>query len=237
MSLYLCVILPAIFATGPVETAIRATEAPNALRAAFTVEIRSDTAERLFSYDPRRAEAMRWQTLSARGEDARLDAVAAQWAAETAPDNRLFADNIRSSLTGATNIEDLGAAWRVGFTQTSKEASPVSGFKDTVILDGEAWVEPSQGRLMRLSYRLKAPILQADGGQLTDYSQTYLLESERAWGLSYISAYKVSMAVESDGQTLNQAYQANIRQATFFFANPASEDAYRKEVRALVSAY
>lgn len=237
MSLLLAFALPASFATGPVETAVRATEAPSALRAAFTVEMRSASAERLFSYDPRRPNGERWQTVSAVGLDSELDAVAAQWAAEAAPDSRLFADNLRVGLTGANTVEDYGAALRVSFAHTPVGMSPANDATDAAAMDAEAWVEPTQGRILRLAYRLNAPIQRADGSALTQYSQDYLLESEQAWGLSYISAYKVSLAVEQGGEVSQQDYQANIRGATFFFATPALEDAYREELRAQMTAY
>ena len=237
MSVVLSLTLPVIAAMGPVDTALQTAEAPNALRAAFTVELRSTTAHRVYSYDPRLTLGDRWHLVTSVGADATLDAVAAAWAAEAAPDGRLFADNVRANMASNATVDDFGAAWRVRFDHTPVDASPVHNLATTNGLLGEAWIEPSAGRLMRLDYRLQAPVDQANGSELTEYSQSYILEAEPAWGLTYVAGYQVSLALDSHGERQSHAYRATIKDASFFFASPAEEEAYRAEMRAQIAAY
>jgi hypothetical protein len=85
MSLFLSLAFPLITGAGPMDAALRATEAPETLRAAFTVEMTSAKASRTYTFDPREAVGRRWQLILARGEDGDLDQAAAAWGAETAP--------------------------------------------------------------------------------------------------------------------------------------------------------
>ena len=237
MSVVLSLTLPVIAAMGPVDTAMNAAEAPSALRAAFTVELRSTTAHRVLSYDPRQTIGDRWQLVTRAGEDATLDAVAAEWRAEAAPDGRLFADNVRANIRSNATIDDFGSAWRVRFDHTPVDASPVHNIATSNGLLGEAWIEPSAGRLMRLDYRLQAPVRQTNGSELTEYSQSYILEAEPAWGLTYIAGYQVSLALDAQGERQSHSYRATIKDASFFFANPDQEDTFRQEMRAQIAAY
>ena len=66
----------------PLDAALTATEAPRTLRAAFTVELQSQHASRVYSYDPRNEKGARWQVVSWQGEDDELEEVAANWANE-----------------------------------------------------------------------------------------------------------------------------------------------------------
>ena len=87
MSLLLSFVFPLTTGAGPMDAALRATEAPETLRAAFTVEMTGPKATRTFRFDPREDEHRRWRLIIARGEDADLDQAAAAWGAETAPDS------------------------------------------------------------------------------------------------------------------------------------------------------
>ncbi|OYW88161.1 MAG: hypothetical protein B7Z22_03005, partial [Hyphomonas sp. 32-62-5] len=98
--------------TGPMHAALAATEAPETFRAAFTVELRSQDARHVYSFDPRLPKAERWQLVSRQGQDEELDAVAANWASEPAPDGRLFPDDLRACLgiPAGAGREGLGLA-------------------------------------------------------------------------------------------------------------------------------
>ena len=216
---------------GPVDTAVRATEAPNALRAAFTVEISNNDASLLYRYDPREAAGSRWQRLASAGEDRRLDAVAEAWSREAAPDGRLFADNLRANLSGQVEIDDFGSAWRVQFDHAT-DATGLGGS-----LEAEAWLEPMTGRFMRIDYALPAPIKQADGTALNAFQQSYRLETEPAWGLSYIAEYQVQLEVADVQRTQSEAYRVVVKEATFFFSTPAHEDAYRAKTYGQLAGY
>ena len=55
--------------SGPMNAALQATEAPTTLRAAFTVELQSSHARRVYRFDPRKKGRDRWTALAWEGED------------------------------------------------------------------------------------------------------------------------------------------------------------------------
>jgi hypothetical protein len=101
--------------TGPMHAALEATEAPETLRAAFTVELESNEARHTYFFDPRLPVGARWVVLERTGNDPELDQVAASWAAEAAPDGRLFPDDLRESLGAQVQVNTDGASWRLNF--------------------------------------------------------------------------------------------------------------------------
>lgn len=209
--------------SGPVDAALQATEAPETFRAAFTVELESASALRVFHFDPRLEGDKRWQLVEARGEDDDLDEAAASWGSEAAPDGRLFPDDLRSSMGARVNVKDLGGAWRVGFRH---KPSLNDGELDVWFADrvaAEAWLDPESGRFLRLDYDLKHPVKGPDGGRLTRFAQTYLLESDPAWGLSYIAAYTMSLEAKGGFRTIRRNYGATVTSVEFFFASPEAE--------------
>ena len=115
MSVVLSLAFPLITGTGPMNEALQATEAPEALRAAFTVEMTSAKASRTYTFDPREPDGRRWRLILASGEDSDLDQAAAAWGAEIAPDGRLFPDDLRASFGEEVFVDDLGPAWRLKF--------------------------------------------------------------------------------------------------------------------------
>lgn len=206
-------------ASGPVDTALRATEAPDTLRAAFTVKLVSDRAMREFRYDPRLAEGQRWQPVSATGEDDDLDEAAASWGAEAAPDGRLFPDDLRPSLGQFVNVSDFGSAWRVSFRHkpSLNDSELDVWFADRV--DANVWLDPVTGRFLRLDYDLPRPVRGPEGGRLTQFDQTYLLESEPNWGMSYVASYSVSLEAKGGFRTIRREYTATVTEIEVFFAN------------------
>lgn len=210
-------------ASGPVDAALRATEAPETLRAAFTVRLVSDRATREFLYDPRFEEGTRWQPVSARGEDDDLDEAAASWGAEAAPDGRLFPDDLRPSIGQRVNISDFGTAWRVSFRHkpSLNDTELDVWFADRV--DASAWLDPVSGRFLRLDYDLPSPVRGPEGGRLTRFEQTYLLETEPEWGLSYVASYAVSLEAKGGFRTIRRHYTATVTSIEVFFANEQAE--------------
>lgn len=209
--------------SGPVDDALRATEAPETFRAAFTVRLKSDKAVRAFHYDPRLEPAKRWKLTEASGEDDDLDEVVASWASEPAPDGRLFPDDLRPSLGTRVEVSNLGAAWRVAFRHlpSLNDSDLDIWFAEQV--DAEAWLDPEIGRFLRLDYDLKRPVRGPDGGRLTAFAQTYLLECEPEWGLSYISSYTMSLEAKGGFRTVRRDYTATITSIDFFFSSPEAE--------------
>lgn len=223
MSFSLVFMFPLMTVSGPMDEALRATEAPPTLRAAFTVELSSPKAERVYAFDPRLAPDARWRLVSARGEDSALDEAGAAWGAEVAPDGRLFPDDLRASLGRMVEVEDLGAAWRVSFDHVPSENDSELDAWAVSQLEAEAWIEPMRGAFLRLDYSLPKPVRGPDGGRLTKFEQSYLLEREPVWGLSYVSRYSLSFEAKAAFKTIRRDYVAVISEATFFFASGEAE--------------
>lgn len=213
-------------ATGPLDAALAATEAPKTLRAAFKVTLSSDEATRVFAYDPRWPRANRWRLESADGDDSLLDEVAAAWGADPAPDGRLFPDDLRASLPDRVQGQDLGGAWRIEFRH---RPSANDGELDRWAigrLDATAWLDPAQERFLRIDHELSAPTPGPNGGTLTAYRQTHYLETEPKWGLTYIARMEIDLEARAAWRTLDRSYAMQVTEIEVFFANAAAEQAY-----------
>jgi len=226
MSLYLSLAFPLMTGAGPMDTALRATEAPETLRAAFTVEMTSSKAHRTYAFDPRTDAEARWRLIRATGEDADLDQAAAAWGAEIAPDGRLFPDDLRASLGQKVQVDDLGSAWRLNFQHAPSANDTALDIWATQRLQAEAWLAPENGHFLRIDYTLPRPVRGPKGGRLTKFQQSYLLESEPEWGLTYISQFALKFEAKAPFRTIRQNYRAVITEATFFFASPALEQQF-----------
>jgi len=226
MSVLLSLAFPLITGAGPMHEALQATEAPETLRAAFTVEMTSSKARRTFTYDPREPEHRRWRLVVAAGEDADLDQAAAAWGAEAAPDGRLFPDDLRASLGAQVEVDDLGPAWRMAFQHAPSANDSALDIWATQRLQAQAWLEPIQGRFLRIDYTLSRPVRGPNGGRLTKFQQSYLLNSEPEWGLTYISQFALNFEAKAAFRTIRQNYKAEITDATFFFASPEMEQQF-----------
>lgn len=230
MHVLLSLAFPLMTGAGPMDAALRATEAPETLRAAFTVEMTSSKARRTFTFDPRESEGRRWRLIVASGEDGDLDQAAAAWGAEIAPDGRLFPDDLRASLGARVSVDDLGAAWRLSFHHAPSANDSALDVWATQRLQAEAWLEPLNGRFLRIDYTLPRPVRGPKGGRLTKFQQSYLLDTEPEWGLTYISQFALNFEAKAPFRTIRQNYTAEITQATFFFASVDLEQQF-------VSAY
>lgn len=226
MSLLLSLAFPLMTGGGPMDAALRATEAPESLRAAFTVEMSTAKASRTYTFDPREPEGRRWRLVIAKGEDAELDQAAAAWGAETAPDGRLFPDDLRASFGETVYVDDLGPAWRLKFHHAPSANDSALDVWATQRLQAEAWMEPINGRFLRIDYTLPRPVRGPKGGRLTRFEQSYLLESEPEWGLTYVSQFELNFEAKAAFRTIRQNYAAVITEATFFFASPELEQQF-----------
>ena len=223
MSLLLSFAFPLVTGGGPMDAALRSTEAPESLRAAFTVEMNTAKASRTFTFDPRAPENQRWRLVIARGEDAELDQAAAAWGAEIAPDGRLFPDDLRASFGETVFVDDFGPAWRLQFHHAPSANDTALDVWATQRLQAEAWMEPANGRFLRIDYTLPRPVRGPKGGRLTRFEQSYLLETEPEWGLTYVSQFELNFEAKAAFRTIRQNYTAVITEATFFFASPELE--------------
>lgn len=228
MTFLLSILFPLATGAGPMDEALKATEAPDTLRAAFSVTLSSSKGERVVRFDPRLEPDKRWQLISAWGEDSALDDAAASWGAEVAPDGRLFPDDLRASLGASVEVDDLGAGWRLAFRHAPSANDTALDIWATQRLDAQAWLEPSEGRFLRIDYNLPRPVRGPKGGRLTKFEQSYLLDVEPAWGFSYVSQFQLEFEAKAGFRTIRQNYSATITEATFFFSSPGAERFYAK---------
>ena len=223
MSLLLSFAFPLMTGSGPMDNALRATEAPDSLRAAFTVEMTSAKASRTYAFDPREPTGRQWRLILADGEDGDLDQAGAAWGAEIAPDGRLFPDDLRASFGETVYVDDLGPAWRLKFHHAPSANDTALDVWATQRLQAQAWMEPVTGRFLRIDYALPRPVRGPKGGRLTKFKQSYLLETESVWGLTYVSQFELNFEAKAAFQTIRQNYKAVVTEATFFFASSELE--------------
>ncbi len=211
---------------GPIDSALEATEAPRTLRAAFTVELTSRKARRVFAFDPRLPEGERWRLGAADGEDGDLDEAAAAWCAEPAPDGRLFPDDLRESMGPEVEVEDLGAAWRIGFKHRPSDNDGEFDVWAAERLSANAWLEPETQRFLRIDYTLPRPVRAPEGGRLVAYDQTYYIETEPRYGVSLVTAFSIEAEGRFAFRRIRRAYSARVTEIEVFFANRAAEQEF-----------
>ncbi len=229
--MWIALAAPFLIATesGPLGDALDATQAPNTLRAAFTVELRSGEDLRIVRFDPRLEPGNRWELVAEQGENEELDQVTAEWGAETAPDARLFPDDLRASFSQQVMAEDLGGAWRVRFdhrpslTDSEIDAWAADHLRATV------WIDPVSERFLRLDHELPRPVDGPRGVRLIHYSQSYFLETDPSYGLSYVSGLEIELEARAGFQTVQRAYSARVLEVEFFFASAADQADFEKQ--------
>ncbi|ABI77346.1 hypothetical protein HNE_2727 [Hyphomonas neptunium ATCC 15444] len=212
--------------TGPMDAALEATEAPDTLRAAFTVELRSQTARHVYSFDPRDPKGARWKLLMREGHDEELDAVAANWASEPAPDGRLFPDDLRACLGQTVQVNTEGHAWRVGFRHHPNYNDNEFDRWAAERLQANALLDPVGERFLQIDYTLPKAVNVPNGGKLTRYNQTYILSTEPRWGFSYVSGFAIDLEARAAFKRITRSYQAEVTDVQFFFASPEAERAF-----------
>ena len=212
--------------SGPMNSALQATEAPTTLRAAFTVELQSYHARRVYRFDPRKKGPARWTALAWEGDDEELDTVAAEWAHETAPDGRLFPDDLRASLGPQVTVDDKGAAWKVSFHHRPSSNDGAFDVWAAERLRATAWLDPVGERFLRIDYTLPNPVAGPEGGTLTRYDQSYFIRTEPRWGMSYVSGFSIDLQARAAFRTIDRRYSANIVKAEFFFASNEAQQEF-----------
>jgi hypothetical protein len=210
----------------PIEVALTAADTPITLRAAFDVELRSEAAVRVFSYDPRLPAETAWQLKFAEGEDAYLDEFAAHWGAERAPDGRLAPDDLRASLGQDMKIEDFGDAWRLGFAHIPSANDRELDLWIGARVEATAWLSPDLGQFLRIDYHLPKPVRGPEGGRILTYEQSYFLEPDPVYNLSMVSAFSLSFSARAAFKTVRQSYSMRVLKLEVFFATPEDEAAF-----------
>tara|TARA_R110000787_G_scaffold8528_1_gene28835 strand:- start:35098 stop:35835 length:738 start_codon:yes stop_codon:yes gene_type:complete len=229
MWLALLMALTMVTGSGPMDEALSATEAPKTLRAAFTVELRSDHARRVYAFDPRKKGAERWQVVDWQGDDDELEEVAANWAAESAPDGRLFPDDLRASLGRSVQVNDEGHAWQISFRHTPSRNDGEFDVWAAQRLRATAWLDPVGERFLRIDYMLPKPVAGPEGGTLTKYNQSYFLRTEPRWGMSYVSGFSIELEARAAFRKIERRYSANIVKVDFFFASAEAQKAFEDD--------
>jgi len=229
MWLALLMALTMVTGSGPMDAALSATEAPRTLRAAFTVELQSDRARRVYAFDPRKQGAERWQVVDWQGDDDELEEVAANWAAESAPDGRLFPDDLRASLGRSVEVNDAGHAWQIAFRHTPSKNDGEFDVWAAQRLQATAWLDPVGERFLRIDYRLPKPVEGPEGGTLSQYNQSYFLRTEPRWGMSYVSGFSIELEARAAFRKIERRYSANIVKVDFFFASAQAQKIFEDE--------
>jgi len=212
--------------TGPMHAALEATEAPDTLRAAFTVELESNEARHTYFFDPRLPAGARWVVLERSGNDPELDQVAASWAAEAAPDGRLFPDDLRESLGAQVQVNTDGASWRLNFKHHPNYNDTEFDVWAAERLAATAWLDPVGERFQRIDYALPNPVKGPSGGKLTRYEQSYLLKTEPRWGFSYVSGFTIDLEARAAFKRIERRFEARVTDVYFFFASTDAEKEY-----------
>lgn len=207
----------------PLDEALRATEAPNTFRAAFTVELHSEYARRVYAFDPRKEGNERWKVVDWSGEDSELDAFGAMWSAEQAPDGRLFPDDLRASLGQRVSAEDAGYAWRLNFRHTPSANDEAFDVWAAQRLAATAWLDPVGERFLKIEYALPHAVRGPQGGKLVKYNQAYILKTEPTWSFSYVSGFSIELEARAAFRTIKRHYTADVTDIEFFFANQSAE--------------
>ncbi|MEL6661366.1 MAG: hypothetical protein AAFR33_00090 [Pseudomonadota bacterium] len=212
----------------PLSHALEATQAPDTLRAAFVVELRSGQAFRIFAFDPRLPKDRRWRLEKEEGENAELDELGAAWGAEPAPDSRLFPDDLSLSMSASLEAEDMGHAWRIAFDHRPSVQRSEFDVWAARHLEASLWLDPEAGRFLRLDHNLPRPVTGPKGVRLLRYAQSHYLDCEPTFGLSFISAISVDLEARAGFRTIIRDYEMRVLSAEFFFASAADEAAFHK---------
>jgi hypothetical protein len=212
--------------SGPMHAALEATEAPETLRAAFTVELISNSSRQTYFFDPRLPAGARWVPVERQGHDPELDQVAASWAAEAAPDGRLFPDDLRESLGSQVDVNTDGDAWRLNFKHHPNYNDTEFDVWAAERLKATAWLDPVGERFQRIDYSLPKPVKGPSGGKLTRYEQSYELKTEPRWGFSYVSGFTIDLEAKAAFKRIERRFEAKVTDIYFFFASTDAEAQY-----------
>lgn len=223
-----CAALPLMLSTasGPLEGALRATETPRSLRAAFVLSVSSEQARRIIDFDPRRPPAEIWKLLLEEGEDARLDAVIASWQADLTPDSMLFADGLRARLGQSVEVHDLGAACALDFRPALAVADTEIDIAAAERLQGTVWLDPAAERIVRVEYTAPKAFSAPQGGRITRLNQAYVLQYDPVYQVSYIAAFHLEIAGGLLRESQSQTVDARLLGVELFFANAQAETAW-----------
>lgn len=214
----------------PLDTALARTEPPISLRAAFTVELTDGEAFREVHFDPRNLPpAARWSVVSAAGESEDLDHAVKAWGEEISPDGWLIPDDLRASMGGLVEAEDMGALWRIQFEhQPSRNDGPIDIWASEHLI-GYSWLEPVSEQFTRVEYIAPEPFDWPGGGRVEAYHHTYVLAPDPTYGITFVAAFMVDVDGAFLSREISRSYRARITDVDFFFVDPVDEARFRSK--------
>lgn len=220
------VLFPLITGFGPIDDALSATEAPRTARLLFEVHMTDGTAVRRYRFDPGLPEEQQWTVLESIGDAEDLDAFGDDWAAEAAPDGRLFPDDLRASLGQEVDVQDLGAAWRVNFSHIPSDNDNAFDQWAIAQLEAVAWIDPVADRFLRIDYHLPEPVRGPEGGRLTKFEQSWFLETDPIYDLSLITAFSIDFEARAGFSRVSRTYKAEVTYAEIVFSTDNAREQF-----------
>ena len=212
----------------PLSEALDATDAPDTLRAAFTLSVRSGDAVRTVRYDPRLAPGEVWTLSDPRGRSDELDIVLSEWRAVDSADAMIFPDDLRLRLGADVEVEDMGAAWALSFRPSLTVRDTVLDIRASEHLAGLVWVEPETERVVRIEYASTRPFDVRGLGRVDSLTQSYVLSYDERLGISFISAFDIAYSGSRGPISRSSRIEARLVDVEFFFSSPAAEVEWMK---------
>lgn len=223
-----------LLATGkpPLDTALVRTEPPVSLRAAFTVEMTDGEAFREVRFDPRlKLRSDRWVVTTSSGESEELDKAVQSWGSETAPDGWLIPDDLRASMGGFVDAQDMGELWCIEFEhQPSSNDGPIDVWASNHLI-GYSWLEPVSQQFVRVEYEAPEPFDIPGGGHVEEYSHSYVLAPDPTYGVTFVAAYMIDVRGSYQSEPIDRSYRARITDVEFFFTSPIEETRFLQKRR------
>jgi hypothetical protein len=204
------------------ERALDSVEPAPALRASFTAMIESDGALREIRFDPFPDTGAQFEVTQSRGRSEELDAIVTAWRDERQADVRLFADDLRQSLSDARFVQEA-TGWGIRFRH---RISPNDGPVDALIssnMTGRLTFNDITGRLMRIDYGVTEPVRLPNGTVITEYQQAYRFQHSDRWNVSYVAAYDVRARGGKWGVRATRSLRVSIRDVSFGLAGDARQ--------------
>lgn len=216
------------------ERALDAVEPPPALRAAFRATLMSGDAVRRIEYDPYAPAGEQFKVTMKQGRDDELDAVVDGWRQERQADVRLFADDLRMSLTDAHPVQK-GNQVAVEFRH---KITPNDGPVDRLIspnMVGELTFDDATGYLTHMNYAIEKPVKLDDGTTLKEYRQTYDFGYSQRWGVSYVTGYELEASGGRWGVQESRHIRVTLTDIAFGLAGDAKQELASKSAPATSS--
>jgi hypothetical protein len=205
------------------DRALDAVEPPPALRAAFRATLASGNAVRRIEYDPYASPGEQFKITMEYGADEELDAVVDSWKQERQADVRIFADDLRASLSEA-RVAAYGDALSIDFKH---QISPNDGAVDAELsarMKGRLTLDQTTGYLSKVEYAIDKPVKLSNGPTLTQYNQTYDFSYSERWGVSYVSGYEVEARGGAWGVSQTRTIRVTLTDVAFGLAGDAKQD-------------